>query len=219
METRGMGHRQHQPVHTHQRIHRHFRWRTEEVYWTDEFTSGRSGFNHRTNRPIHKREHWAVRPYQAVEQAPERIRRHRHWAFRPRQADEYRRAGGEFRGRRIRDGVRQAQPGQQHHHRAFSPRQIDETTRQPRRTWSRFTAETNPGSSRNRHWAFRPRHADEYRHEGGQFQNRRIRDGVHQAHTSEHRHPSQILREKWALERKLFHITRRIQRLNHQLRG
>lgn len=72
----------------------------------------------------------------------------------------------------------------------------------------------------NRHcWSWRPRHADEFRREDGEFHNCRIREHAHQSQPIQQRHPSHILREKWMLEEKLFRITRRIQRLNRQLRG
>lgn len=75
-----------------------------------------------------------------------------------------------------------------------------------------------PERAHRHRWAMRPRHADEFRREGGEFQNRHIRKHSHQAQPGQQRHPRHILREKWMLEEKLFRITRRILRLNHQLR-
>ena len=73
--------------------------------------------------------------------------------------------------------------------------------------------------TRRHHWSWRPRNTDEFRREGGEFRGHRIREQAFQSQPIQQHHPSHILREKWILEQKLFRITRRIQRLNRQLRG
>lgn len=146
MEHHGRARHQHDCMAGVERPRRRFGWRSEEhIYRAGEAPFEQAGFRQRANRPLHKPEHWTVRPRRGEVQTLEQTHRHR-WSWRPRHADEFRREGGEFQSRRIREQVRQSQPIQQ-------------------------------------------------------------------------RHPSHILREKWMLEEKLFRITRRIQRLNRQLRG
>jgi len=214
--------------HTNRPLHRHeHRWQARPQWAKSDNPEGRA--KHR----------WAMRPRhdgefrrEGGEFRGQRIRddlhqaqpgqQHRRWAMRPRHADEYRREGGVFRGQSIRDNLHQAQPSQQYRRWAMRPRNADEFRREGgvfRGQSIRDNLHQAQPSQQYRRWAMRPRHADEYHCEGGEFRGQRIREHTHQTQYAQHQHPRHILREKWMLEQKLFRITRRIQRLNHQLRG
>lgn len=199
MENRGRTRHQHNCMANTEQPRRNFGWRTEEhIYREGEVPFTHAGFRQHTNRPLHRHEHrWQARPHWAKSDNPEGRAKHR-WADESKTETSL------------------------HRRWAMRPRNADEFRREGgefRGQHIRDNLHQAQPSQQHHRWAMRPRHADEYRREGGEFRSQRIREHTHQTQYAQHQHPRHILREKWMLEQKLFRITRRIQRLNHQLRG
>ncbi len=200
MENRGRARHQLNCMAITERPRCHFGWRTEEhIYREGEVPFTHAGFRQRTNHPLHRHEHrWQARPHWAKSDNPEGRAKHR-WA----------------------DEGKTETP--RHRRWAMRPRHTEETRTEGRKrrykSWNPNATENTSSETSRRRWSMRPRPADEHHRKGGEFRGQRIREHAHQTQYAQQQHPRQILREKWMLEQKLFRITRRIQRLNHQLRG